>query len=111
MEHLEATVTAFKGDVMHSGGISLLYAFSADRAPVKDRLLTSAGLILWSLEGGQMEPLAKLCMSVDLAQKDVVKASGSHLRLREKITDECSEIAARWDEIEPPDDYDGPEWD
>lgn len=107
---LEATVTAVKDGVTHSGGISLVYAFSADRGSIRDRLLTSSGLILWTLEGGQMEPLSRLCMSVDLAEKDVVKASDNHQRLRERLTDACAEIAARWDDIEPPPDYDGPDW-
>jgi len=107
---LEATVTAQKDGVTHSGGISLVYAFSQDRGPMKERLLTSAGLILWTLEAGQMEPLSRLCMSVDLAEKSIIKASDSHQRLRERLTDACAEISARWDEIEPLHDYDGPEW-
>ena len=44
------------------GGILLLYAFSADRGPIKDRLKTITGMMLWALEGGQMEPLARLCI-------------------------------------------------
>lgn len=107
---LDATLSEAKGDAMHSGGIVLLYAFSADRGDVKGRLLAAANLILWALEGGQMPPLPRLCMAVDLAEKSIVKASDSHQRFRERVTESCSEIASRWDAIEPPSDYDGPDW-
>lgn len=107
---LDATVTATKGDITNSGGIVLLYAFSADRGPIKDRLSTTAGLILWALDGGQMEPLPRLCMAVDLAESEIVKASASHARFRERVAESCKEIAARWDSVEPPSDYDGPDW-
>ena len=107
---LDAMVTVTQGDLTNSGGIVLLYAFSADRGAVADRLSNSAGLILWALEGGQMEPLPRLCMAADLAGETIVKASGSHTRFRERVTDSCAEVAARWKGIEPPHDYDGPEW-
>lgn len=107
---LDAQVTATKGDVTSSGGIVLLYAFSADRGSLKDRLSTTSGLVLWALEGGQMEPLPRLCMAADLAEHEIVKASASHTRFRERVAESCKEIASRWDEIEPPHDYDGPDW-
>lgn len=107
---LDATVTATKGDVTNVGGIVLLYAFSADRGDLRDRLQTTSGLMLWALEGGQMEPLPRLCMAIDLAENTTVKASGSHSRFRDRVSESCKEIAARWDGIEPPHDYDGPNW-
>lgn len=107
---LDAMVTEAKDDFQNSGGIILLYAFSANRNGVKDRLATASGLILWALEGGQMQPLPRLCMAVDLAEHNIVKASASHDRLRQRITASCAEIAAQWDSIEPPHDYDGPDW-
>lgn len=107
---LDAMVTETKDDVTHAGGIVLLYAFSADRTNVADRLAAASGLILWALESGQMQPLPRLCMAADLADRNIVKASGSHERFRQRVSDSCSEVAARWDEIEPPDDYDGPSW-
>lgn len=107
---LDATVTETKGDVTSAGGIVLLYAFSADRGDVGGRLSAASSLILWALEGGQMPPLPRLCMAVDLAEKSIVKASDSFQRFRERVTDSCSEAAARWDAIEPPADYDGPDW-
>lgn len=107
---LDAQVSATKDDVTNSGGIVLLYAFSAGRGSLRDRLTTTSGLILWALEGGQIEPLPRLCMAADLAEHDVVKASASHARFRERVTESCKEIAARWDDVEPPTDYDGPDW-
>lgn len=49
---LDASVSENKDGVTYAGGITLLYAFSADRGSVKDRLSNSAGLILWALDGG-----------------------------------------------------------
>jgi hypothetical protein len=107
---LDATITETKGDVTNSGGIVLLYAFAADRSDVPGRLAAASNLILWALEGGQMPPLPRLCMAADLAGKSIVKASDAFQRFRERVTDSCSEVAARWDSIEPPPDYDGPDW-
>lgn len=107
---LDATVTATKGDVTNVGGIVLLYAFSTDRGDLKDRLQATSGLMLWALEGGQMEPLPRLCMTIDLAENATVKASGAHSRFRSRVSESCKEIDARWDDIEPPHDYDGPDW-
>ncbi len=107
---LDATVTETKGDETRAGGIIILYAFSADRSGVKDRLSTAAGLMLWVLEGGQMEPLPRLCMAADIAGKDIQKASASHSRFRESIVNSCREVAAGWDNVEPPSDYDGQAW-
>ncbi len=95
---------------MNSGGLILKYAFGADRSSVAKELVNASGLLLWALEGGQMEPLPRLCLAVDFAEQNIVKASGSHARFRQDVTDSCSEIAARWDDIEPPQDYDGPDW-
>ena len=107
---LDAVVTETKGDITRSGGIFLLYAFSADRDDERERLSHASGLMLWALEGGQIEPLPRLCMAADLAQHNIVKASSSFERFRSRVTDSCSEIASRWASIEPPLDYDGPEW-
>lgn len=107
---LDAVVTEVKGDTTHAGGIVLLYAFAADRSDVPGRLSAASNLIFWALEDGQMPSLPRLCMAVDLAEKSVVKASDAFQRFRERVTDSCSEVAARWDAIEPPSDYDGPDW-
>lgn len=107
---MDAGVTQDSKGVTYSGGIILKYAFGADRSSVAKELVNAAGLLLWALEGGQMEPLPRLCMSVDLAEQSIVKASPAHTRFRQDVTDSFSEIAARWDDIEPPNDYDGPDW-
>lgn len=107
---LDATVTAQEEDSTFAGGLVLRYAFAANRGDIKDQLATTAGLILWALEDGQLEPLPRLCMAVDLAERSIVKASSSHGRLRSRVTDTCAEIASLWSGVEPPNDYDGPEW-
>ena len=107
---MDASITQESKGVMNSGGLILKYAFGADRSSVAKELVNASGLLLWALEGGQMEPLPRLCLAVDFAEQNIVKASGSHARFRQDVTDSCSEIAARWDDIEPPQDYDGPDW-
>lgn len=107
---MDAAISQERKGVTNSGGLILKYAFGADRSSVTAELANASGLLFWSLEGGQMEPLARLCMAIDLAEHTAVKASSSHERFRQDVTDSCSEIAARWDDIEPPHDYDGPEW-
>ena len=107
---LDASITATKDGVTNSGGLVLLYAFSADRGSIGHRLSTASGLILSTLENGQMEPLPRLCMAVDLSGRKIIKASKSFARFRTRVSHSCKEIAARWATIEPPDDYDGPDW-
>jgi hypothetical protein len=107
---MDSSITLDDGDTVNSGGIVLLYAFSADRGELKEHLAAVTGLLLWALEGGQMEPLPRLCMAADIAEGKIVKASASHTRFRQHVTDSCHEIGARWDSIEPPDEYDGPDW-
>lgn len=107
---IDASIAAEAEGATYSGGIVLLYAFSADRGSLKERLSAMTGLMLWALESGQMEPLPRLCMAADIAESVIVKASSSHTRFRQHVTESCDEIAARWTTVEPPDDYDGPAW-
>ena len=107
---LDAVITEAKSDTVSAGGLVLLYAFAAGRSDVAGRLSAASNLIFWALEGGQMQPLPRLCMAVDLAENAIVKASDSFQRFRERVTDSCSEVASRWATIEPPSDYDGPDW-
>jgi hypothetical protein len=107
---LDAMVTETKEGMTSAGGITLLYAFSADWPDLKDRLSAMAGLVLWALEDGQMPTLPRLCIAVDIAETNVVKASANHQRFRERVEASCREVAAQWSDIEPPHDYDGPEW-
>jgi len=57
-----------------------------------------------------MPPLPRLCMAVDLAENSIVKTRDFFQRFRERVTDSCSEVSARWAAIEPPADCDGPDW-
>jgi len=88
--------------------VVILYAFSSARDEIESRLSAATGLILWALEGGQMEPLAKLCVAADIAGNKIVRASSSFSRFRGHVSESCSEIAARWSSIRPQPDYDGP---
>jgi hypothetical protein len=107
---MDASIMIEDGGATNAGGIVLLYAFAADRGSMKDRLSAITGLMLWAMESGQMEPLPRLCIAADIAEGDIVRASTAHTRFRQRVTDSCSEIEARWKSIEPPDDYDGPDW-
>lgn len=107
---MDASIMQEAGGVTNVGGIVLLYAFSIDRGSIKPRLVATTSLMLWALEPGQMEPLPKLCMAADLAGGEIVRASPSHARFRSNVNESCREIASRWGSIEPPDDYDGPDW-
>lgn len=106
---LDAMVTAKAGEIQNSGGLVLIYAFGADRSDIRDRQATISSLILWALEGGQVEPLPRLCMAVDLHDQDIVKATPSHSRFRDRVSYSCAEVAARWENVEPPNGYDGPD--
>jgi hypothetical protein len=95
----------------HSGGCVLFMSASADaRKSIEDRRKQVASLVQWSLEGGQMEPLPRLCMSFDVFGGKIEKAPAAFTRLRGDMRDSCHEVAARWNEVEPPNGYDGPEW-
>lgn len=99
---MDAAITQVHKGVTYSGGLILKYAFGADRSTVDKELSNAAGLLFWALDGGQMEPLPRLSLAIDLAEHNIVKASASHTRFRLDVTSSCSEIAARWDEIDPP---------
>ena len=96
-----------------SGGCVLIMASTDEaRKNIEDRKKHVAALIHWALEQSplQFEPLPRLCMSFDPFGGDVVRAPKSIDRLRRSITSSCHEVAARWDSIEPPSGYDGPDW-
>ena len=68
-------------------------------------------LILWALEGtGNFSPLPRLCMSMDLFGNELIKAAAISEQFRTYAKAACREAALKWDEIEPPNGYDGPEW-
>ncbi len=96
-----------------SGGCVLVMASTEDaRKNIDERKKHVAALVHWSLEqtSSQIEPLPRLCMSFDPFGVDIVKAPKSNERLRRAITSSCHEVASRWDDIEPPAGYDGPDW-
>jgi hypothetical protein len=98
-------------DETRNGGCVLFMSASADaRKDIEARRKHVAGLVHWSLEGGQMEPLPKLGMSFDVFGHKIEKAPAGFTRLRADMRDSCREVAARWDEVEPPAGYDGPDW-
>lgn len=97
----------------YTGGCVLILASTDDaRKNIEDRKKHVAALIQWALENSssQFEPLSRLCMSLDPFGGDVVRAPKSFDRLRKSIASSCHEVASRWDDIEPPAGYDGPNW-
>lgn len=107
---LDATLSQETESGLKSGAIALHYSFSKNRGDERDHQRAVAALVYWSLESGQVEPLPRLCMAVDLAISSVMKAPSGYERFRARTNDACSEIAARWSEVEPPPEYDGPDW-
>jgi hypothetical protein len=96
-----------------SGGCVILMASSPEaRKNIEDRRKYVAALAHWGLEDSatNIEVLPKLCMSFDIFGNEVVRASSSHTRLRQTITASCREAASKWDAVEPPQGYDGPDW-
>ena len=102
--------TDAKGNA-HSGGCILFMSQSAAaRKNIEARRRHVAAVVHWVLEGGQMEPLPKLCMSFDVFGNRLEKAPAAFTRLRADMRDSCREVASRWEEVEPPSGYDGPDW-
>lgn len=105
------TETAPNGQ-RHSGGIVLFTAATAEsRKNIETRRRQVSQMVLWALEGrGNLDPLPRLCMSLDVFGGELVKASESSSRFRGYAMDACGEAALKWASIEPPADYDGPPW-
>lgn len=98
-------------DVTYSGGCVLFIANTdAARRNIEARRKSVAALVNWSLEGGNIEPLPRLCMSFDVFGEVIVKAPTAIDRFRGYVASACSEAAARWPRVGPPEDYDGPDW-
>lgn len=96
-----------------SGGCVMLMASTDDaRKNIEERKKHVAALVHWGLEesSSQFEPLPRLCMSFDPFGGDIVRAPKAIDRLRRAIASSCHEVASRWDDIEPPAGYDGPDW-
>jgi len=102
-----------KDGQLFSGGCVLLMASTPDaRKNIEDRRKYVAALIHWALQesSSQTEALARLCLSFDPFGGEITKAPIAVDRLRRNMTSSCHEVAARWDDIEPPTGYDGPDW-
>ncbi len=104
---------AGKDGVMRSGGCVMFFAASAvSRKRIEERQKLVAALIHWAMQdaGGNIAPLEKLCVSFDLFGGEIVSAPTAIDRLRGNIRVACQEAATLWDKVEPPDGYDGPDW-
>lgn len=101
------------GDQTFSGGCVLFLANTPEgRKHIEERRKYVAAVTHWALEDTQtnLEPLARLCVSFDVFGNEVVRAPTAFQTLRRKMADSCREAAAKWDDIEPPAGYDGPDW-
>lgn len=100
------------GGETQTGGIVLFYLNTAEsRKHIEDRRRQVASLIRWALEeNGQMEPLPSLCLSMDIFGGAAIRAPDAIGRFRESVDRSCREAALKWDTIEPPIGYDGPDW-
>lgn len=109
--HLDGAITEErKGETLAGGIVFFLAGSEAARKNIETRRKAAANLVHWGLEGGNMEPVARLCMSMDIYGNALEKASVSNARFRANVSDSCREVCARWDDVEPPEGYDGPDW-
>lgn len=96
------------------GGGCVLFTANTDatRKHIEERRKTVAALVMWSLEeaGGNIEPLPRLCLSLDVFGESIVKAPTSVERLRANTRQSCVEVAGAWDRVSSPSGYDGPDW-
>lgn len=111
---LDVTVTETDREGVTSSGGCVMFIASTDnsRKNIEDRRKVVAATIHWTLEsaGGNIEPLARLCMSFDVFGSVITKAPTAIDRLRQNIRSSCQEAAGRWDDVAPPAGYDGPNW-
>ena len=99
------------GDIVHGGGCVMFLAGSPDsRKNIEERRTYVAAIAHWALEGGNLEPLPRLCLAFDVFGHEVTRAPSATTRLRKRLADACREAAIKWDGIEPPSGYDGPDW-
>ena len=110
---LDATISQSGADgTLNSGGLVLFLARTPEsRKNIEARRRQVASLILWGLEEqGNIEPLPRLCMSFDAFGETITKATDAQSTFRSTVESSCREAASMWDAIEPPEDYDGPDW-
>ena len=111
---LDARLLETDEDGAAFGGGVVLFTASTDasRSRIDERSKVVAAMVHWSLEeaGGNIEPLAKLCLSFDVFGMKITKAPKAIDRLRSNIGSSCREVASSWDGVAPPRSYDGPDW-
>ena len=97
----------------YSGGVVLFMANGGSaRKNVAERAKTVAAMVHWNLQevGGNIEPLPRLCLSLDVFGGELTKAPSAIDRLRANMKSSCKEAASNWTQVEPPPSYDGPDW-
>jgi hypothetical protein len=95
------------------GGLVLFLASGAtSRKKAEERAKLTAAMVHWNLEeqSSNIEPLARLCLCLDVFGGEITKAPTATDRLRANVKSSCREAASNWDKVEPPPSYDGPDW-
>lgn len=107
-----ATERNNEGGLFSGGAVFFMSASAGSRKNIEERRKHTASLVHWVLEESSqsIEPLPRLCMSIDVFGGEIVKAPSSYDRLRANIVSSCQEVALKWDMVAPPASYDGPEW-
>lgn len=109
---LDCQIFKTLGDETVTGGVILFYANTLEsQKNIDERRRQVASLVHWALEeNGQMEPQPSLCMSFGIFGASAVKSPDAKDRFRDAVDQSCREAALKWDSIEPPSGYDGPDW-
>ena len=98
---------------LYSGGCMPFLANSPEaRKNIDERRKIVSAIVYWVLDltKTNTEPTPRLCLSFDTFGREITRAPDAKERLRKRMTAGCRETAARWDRIEPPVGYDGPNW-
>jgi hypothetical protein len=104
--NVRLNATLFETDkqgVRNSGGVVLFMAQTASaRKNIEERRRQVSQLVLWALEADRnVEPLPRLCMSIDVFGGEIVKAQEVSERFRDYARSACREAARSWDEVLP----------
>jgi hypothetical protein len=106
------TETAKDGTTYSGGCVIFLAGTDGSRKRIEDRRKMVAALINWALEESNpnIEVLPRLCLSLDVFGGVCTPGPTAISRLRHNVEKSCAEAARAWDDIEPPNGYDGPDW-
>ena len=107
-----ALETAADGAAFCGGVVLFLASGEASRRNLDERSKIVAALVHWCLEsvGGNVEPMPRLCISLDVFGGSATKAPTAIERLRQNVRSSCREAAGSWAAVAPPTGYDGPDW-